>query len=140
MKRLLALAVAAVAALTMMNPYVSASAEEVFYCIEKSSHGFVWGNQKRRAVSMTLDAERHLVKVISETERVITRTASDKKKKSTSYTCRKNNESTIACDEGGGISPWIFYGKQFVRAILAEPPLKGESREILIAYGTCTKF
>jgi hypothetical protein len=140
MNNSIGLAVAAVAASIMLNPLASANAEEVFYCIEKSSHGFVWGNQKGNAVSMSMTAGRHLVRVVSETERLITRTTNDKDQKSTRYTCKKNNETTIACDEGGGIKPWIFYDRQFVRAILAKPPLKGESRDILIAYGTCTKF
>lgn len=108
MKNSMGLAVAGVAALVVFSPNSSADAEEVFYCIEKSSHGFVWGNQKGNAVSMSMTADRHLVRVISETERLITRTTGDKDQKSTRYTCKKNDKSTIACDEGGGIMPWIF--------------------------------
>lgn len=141
MTKHIALVVAAATAFASLIPGAPVrAAEEVLYCEEKAAQGFVWGNNRLRSVAMKLDPNRHLVRTISETEKEIKTTTGDKKGQTTRFTCSSPDETTLTCNNENGTRPWNFYGDQFVYSILDPPAVSGGSREIVIAYGTCSKF
>ena len=56
------------------------------------------------------------------------------------YTCKPTGRERIACDDGSGVSPWVFYRGTYTRAYLGGPPAGGLDPNIWMAYGTCTGF
>jgi hypothetical protein len=116
-------------------------AEEVLYCVDMDATGFLW-DKDNHASQRNFKLERHTIKVMSDTERLIQRMEGDTAGKTRRYKCRRTYgppEST-ACDDGLGDNPWVFYQTTYVRAFLAGPPAGGWDSNITVAYGTCTKF
>jgi hypothetical protein len=125
--------------------YLTASpvlAEEVLYCVDTKSAGLVWNNKGEASVS-AFDPDRWTIKVVSETERVITRIG-DTAGRSDTYTCKRPYlaplKNTIVCDDDYGDTPWIFHRNTYIRAFLSGPPAGGGDPNSLVAYGTCTKW
>jgi hypothetical protein len=46
----------------------------------------------------------------------------------------------LACDDGSGNEPWVFYQNRYTRAFLPGPLRARLLRNIIVAYGTCTGF
>jgi hypothetical protein len=116
-------------------------AEEVLYCTDTAVVGFVW-NDRGEAKSSSFDEQRNTIEVVSETERVITRMTGDIAGSTRKYECSLDSDGTIACQETlSGAWAWRFYRNTCTRAFLAGPPAgKVTDPNIMIAYGTCTKF
>jgi hypothetical protein len=121
-----------------------ALADEVLYCVENDAAGFKWDNQGHAAPT-SFNPARFTIKITSETERVIARMTGDTAGKAVQYECQPvffDDKDEIICrDPPGGLAPWSFYhNTTFVRAFLAGPPTGGTDKNIVISYGTCTKF
>ena len=119
----------------------SVLADEVLYCTDTAAAGFQWG--KNTAASPRqgpFNEERYTIKVVTETERIITRMVGDTAGKSTQYECSQYPDGHIGCRDILGVLPWVFYKNTYARALLAGPPAGGEDPNIYLAYGTCTKF
>jgi hypothetical protein len=118
-------------------------AEEVLYCVDNQAVGFKWDEAGTvRTGSFTV--ERYTVKLLSDTQRIITRMVGDTAGESTSYTCRRPyphaQKERITCDDGSGTEPWLFNRNKYTRVFLAGPPVGGTDPNIMVVYGTCTKF
>ena len=102
--------------------------------------GLVWDKTGRtRRAGFT--KERHTVKVLSDTARIVTQMSGDTAGVPQQYTCKPTLPlGRIACDDGSGVEPWVFYRNTYTRAFLAGPPAGGTDENIWIAYGTCTVF
>ena len=116
-------------------------AEEVLYCVDTNTTGFAW-DKNGKAKAGLFNVERHTVKVVSDTERLITPTEGDTAGKAYAYECKQYDE-VVLCR--GTPLPlldvWQFYPDGYTRAFLSGgPPASGRDRNIVIAYGTCTKF
>jgi hypothetical protein len=120
-----------------------AMAEEVLYCVETDAAGFKWDNQGH-ATQRSFTLDRFTVKITSETERIITPMAGDIAGKADQYECKPvlSDKDQIICQEViGGLIPLIFYhNTTFAKAFLAGPPAGGTDQNLVISYGTCTKF
>ena len=106
----------------------------------------------------SLAKERFTIKVISETERSITRMVGDTAGKADSYECHRWGyyptppqpwekppppDNPVTCvDTFLGAEPWLFYKSNYTRAFLGGPRVVpgGGDPNISVAYGTCTKF
>ena len=89
------------------------------------------------------NSERHTVKVVSDTERLITRMEGDTAGKPQAYECTQHSRiKAVTCQETLlPINAWHFYRDAYTRAYLfGGPPVSGRDPNIWIAYGTCTKF
>ena len=134
--------VAVVAALVLCFVASAARAEEVLYCADTDVAGFVWkSGQAHRAF---LNPERYTVKVMSANERIITRTVGDAAGASSQFRCERAlfdpPDYRIVCIETLlGFYTWVFKGNAFTRSIVVGGPVGGDPN-IVIAYGTCTKF
>jgi hypothetical protein len=120
-----------------------ALADQVLYCVDTSVVGFRWdeANTTRDPTSGTFVPGRYIVRVSSVTERTITRMAGDTAGTPTPYTCsRQTAREAIACDDGLGWKPWVFYRNTYTRAFLAGPPAGGADPNISVAHGVCTNF
>jgi len=120
-----------------------AMAEEVLYCVETDAAGFKWDNQGHATHTTFLPA-RYIIKITSQTERIITPMTGDVAGISDQYECKSvvSDKDQITCrDVIGGLAPWIFYhNTTFARGFLFGPPAGGTDPNIMISYGTCTKF
>jgi hypothetical protein len=120
----------------------SALAEEVLYCTDTGAVGFKW--DKGVASLGRVARERFTVKVVSGTQRIITRMAGDTAGEASQYICKQPYPSihpeALVCDDERSTEPWRFYHSGYVRAFLFGPPAGGIDPNIWIAYGTCTKF
>jgi hypothetical protein len=121
----------------------SALAEEVLYCVDTQAVGFKWDKAGTvRAGSFIV--ERYTVKLLSDTQRIITRMVGDAAETGIRYACHKTypnvEEERITCDDGSGTVPWQFNRNTYTRAFLAGPPAGGTDPNIMVVYGTCTKF
>jgi hypothetical protein len=121
----------------------SVLADEVLYCTDTASTGFKWGkNQAAPPTRGLFNEDRFTIKVISETERIIT---SNDNPRPTTYECRglgllPKPEGPISCvDKDFGVQPWMFYKNNYTRAFLFGPGVDGDPN-IEVAYGTCSKF
>jgi len=129
-------------ALCICTASSSVLAEEVFFCVDTAVSGFSWERGDAKPSKFT--PERHTIKVVSDTERLILRMG-DPSESPAQYECKRPyaieaKKEEILCDDGYGEVPWIFYKNTYVRAFLAGPPSGGRDPNILVAYGTCTKF
>jgi hypothetical protein len=116
-------------------------AEEVLHCVDTDVVGFEW--DKRNAASVRKARPDHwTIKVVSETERVITRTTGDTAGSSHVYKCKRpfTSSQELACDEESGMHPWVFHRNTYTHAFLYGPPVGGGDQNISMGYGTCTKF
>jgi hypothetical protein len=114
-------------------------AEEVLYCVDTDVVGFKW-DEVKQVRQTVFNPERHTIKIVSQTERVITRTHGDAAGNSHTYRCEADGERLV-CNAILGIVPWVFYRNTYTRANLFGPPAGPRTdRTIAIAYGTCTKF
>jgi hypothetical protein len=139
MREFQALVVVAALSLSASIPVL---AHEVLYCVDAESIGFKWETRDRGAVSKFL-AERYTIKVLSDTERVITWMLGDTAVQADRYFCRRPSYSDadrIVCQDWTFSELWYFYQSTYTRAFLAGPPAGGEASSIWIAHGTCTKF
>jgi len=119
----------------------SVLADEVLYCTDTAASGFQWG--KNRAASPrqgSFNEERFTIKVVTETERIITRMVDDTAESSSKYECSLYPDGQIVCSDVTGERPWVFYKNTYTRTFLAGPPAGGADPNIMVAYGTCTKF
>jgi len=116
-----------------------AMAEEDLYCVDTQAVGFKWDNG-RQVWQSAFREDRFTVKVVSDTQRIITKMVGDTAGFSRWYTCSSTWSRGIACNDGAGDMPWVFYRDTYTRAFLAGPPAGGTDQNIWIAYGTCTKF
>jgi hypothetical protein len=117
-------------------------AEEIFYCNDTATAGFKW-DKGEEAIPANFRLSRFTVKIDAETERRITETSEgDTSGYPQYYTCKRGYGNKTTCDDGNGTKPWVFYGSSYyVRTFLAGGPRSTNSDpNILIAYGTCTKF
>ncbi len=122
-------------------------AEEVLYCTETKKTGFLWDKGSIEGKRTNFKPDRYIVKIISETERVITPSTGDITGDSLKYTCRRpwltlRLRKQIVCDDedGLGYQPWIFYDNTFMRALLTGLPTGGGDPNATISYGTCVKY
>jgi hypothetical protein len=123
--------------------FLSASqllAEELLYCADTAIVGFMW-DRKGEAKSTEFNRERHSVKVVSDSERLITRIqAGPTGKNSDQFKCNQD-DNLVTCQGILPINVWQFYSDAYTRAYLyGGPPASGRNPNIWIAYGTCTKF
>jgi hypothetical protein len=117
-------------------------AEEVLYCVDTDAVGFAWGKDGD-AKSSKFISERHTVKVVSDTGRLITRMQGDTAGTTEEYECKLKfpKDFLVVCQERVlGTDKWNFYHNTYTRAMLYGPPSGGRDPNIWIAYGTCTKF
>jgi hypothetical protein len=118
-------------------------AEEVLYCVDTQAVGFTWDKRGQASVSKFVP-ERFTIKIVTETERVITRMTGDTPGWSIVFTCKRpyptQTPEQIACDERRSQMPWVFHRNTYLRAILMGPPGGGSDPNSQVAYGTCTKF
>jgi hypothetical protein len=118
-------------------------ADEVLYCVDTAVTGFKW-NQSGQASSSQFGPERFTIKIVSNTERIVTQMVGDIAGQSLAVKCRRSfmrsSSERISCDDGTGAEPWLFYRNTYTRVFLAGPPAGGSDPNITIAYGTCTKF
>jgi len=117
-------------------------AEDVLYCTDTEVVGFGW--DKAGKVSRgKFDTTRFTIKVVSSTERIIAQMEGDTAGSQSKYGCRSatvNKEERLSCSDMLGQEPWVFYRNTYTCAFLAGPPAGGGDPNILVAYGTCTKF
>ncbi len=117
-------------------------ADEVLYCSDTEAAGFKWeGKEEPRAGNFKL--QRFSIKIESDTDRTITQTsAGDELGMRQFYTCEKAGSDRVICNIGIKSQSWLFVSdKYYVRTFLAGgPPSTGLDPNILISYGTCTKF
>ena len=120
----------------------AASAKELLYCSDTDVAGFAWNSGK--AQRTFFKPERYTVTVISDTERIITRTIGDSAGTPGQYRCERAlvdpPDYFFSCNgEFVGMEPWTFKGNAFTRAFLMGGPV-GADPNITIAYGHCIKF
>jgi hypothetical protein len=116
---------------------IAANAEEVLYCVDTDQTGFAWRNGQAKHGRFKTD--RYTVKVVSETERVITRMEGDTAGGSFRYLCKPETGDVIVCADRRHMYPWVFKGMAYTYAFLAGGPT-GNDPNIFVAYGICTKF
>jgi hypothetical protein len=111
-------------------------AEEILYCSDTAKNGFKW-DKDGNAKHTLFNEKRFTVKVISETQRVVSQDGFENE-----YTCSKLSERYHCRGiTGFNMFPIIFGPKGFTSAFLQGPPLGGNTDpNIWVAYGTCTKF
>jgi hypothetical protein len=121
-----------------------AMADDVLYCADTEDTGFSW-DDTGKGVATKFNPHRFTVKVISDTERVIS--DMNEYHPPDTYTCRSTvfGNGQIACDSGliRGFDPWVFYKNNYTHAFLGGPlvgPPNKMEQNIMIAYGTCTHF
>jgi len=129
----------------------SVLADEVLYCTDTAVTGFQWGKNGATSPRQGLfNEERFTIKVLTETRRIITRMIGGTTGKTLpiTYECHGLGfepppDGPITCIDSflGAAEPWMFYKSNYTRAFLAGPRvmLDGDPN-IMIAYGTCTKF
>jgi hypothetical protein len=64
-----------------------AMAQQVLYCVDTQAVGFIW-DKPDQARPAAFKEERYTVKVLSETDRIITRMVGDTAGQQEMYTCR----------------------------------------------------
>ena len=102
---------------------------QILYCVDEGAAGFHW-DKKGKARSTQFTPERFTVKVVSETELMIAWSVGLTQK----VTCTRGVH--LICGP-----PHIIFGPNgYTRADLFGRPLWSGLDEILVAYGTCTKF
>ena len=115
-------------------------AEEVLYCVDTAVTGFEW-DKDGNAKSSKFNPERHTVKVVSDTERLIARMQGDTAGTANEYECEqyKTDEVVVMCqDPVFPLAVWNFYRDGYTRAFLyGGPPASGRDPNIMVAYGTC---
>jgi hypothetical protein len=135
-KRLCAMALC----VSMASP---ALAEEVLYCTDTDMVGFRW-DQSGQASTSKFDPERFTVKIVSDTDRVVTQMVGEVAGPSQAVKCRRSfarsSPERISCDDGFGTGRWVFYRNTYTRVFLGGPPAGGRDSNITIAYGICTKL
>lgn len=112
-------------------------AEEILYCSETGSTGFVWDKDGKAELSL-FNERRFTVKVISEKKRVVSDNGRE-----IEYTCDKSQQQYHCRQTNGAVAlPMIFGPKGFTRAFLHGTSLGGGTVDpnIWVSYGTCTKF
>jgi len=119
-------------------------AEEVLYCADTGATCFSW-NSKSVASRTTFDNQRFTIKVVSDAKRIITLMAGASSLDQGEYDCNRPNlivaPERLVCADASGTQPWVFYRNTYTHAFLAEPPTgKNADPNIMVAYGTCTKF
>jgi len=122
----------------------SALAEErVLYCTETDSAGFKWEEGQTEGRVTRFIANRYIVRVLSETTRVITPTTGPEKGSPDGLTCSTPLPSVFPerfwCISRLGTAPWLFNGNNFVHAFMLGTPVAGDP-SIWVSYGTCTEF
>jgi hypothetical protein len=114
-------------------------AEEMLYCADTAIVGFMW-DRKGEAKSTEFNPERHTVKVVSDSERLITRMQGGPTgAKADQFKCTQD-DNQVRCQ---AVLPivWNFFPDGYTRAYLyGGPPASGRNPNIWVAYGTCTKF
>ena len=116
-------------------------AEEVLYCADTQAIGFFWDKARPETASVsTFTPGRFTIKVISGTKRTITATSGGAAGFSAEYQCQPPFLNRITCTDNIGTLPWIFSAGGYTRAFLSGPPVGSTDPNILVAYGTCTKF
>jgi hypothetical protein len=121
-----------------------AMADEVLYCTDTHATGFRW-DQAGNANSARFNEERYTMKVISDTERVISDMSGSTAGRSHSFTCHASalTQDQIICDDEDGGYRWVFYRNNYTHAFLQGPPVgppNSMDQNIWVAYGTCTRF
>ena len=109
---------------------------QVLYCVDEGATGFKWDDKGN--VQSTSFIERHFtVKVVSETEVMIAWSGG---RAAEELTCTRY--LNLNC--GPAHRPIIFGPKGYTRALLWGRPqlngMMGVGFDIMVAYGTCTKF
>jgi hypothetical protein len=121
-----------------------AMADEVMYCADTGVVGFRWDDTGKVDIGK-FPQDRYTVKVISNTERVITQMTGDTAGNGHPYTCRALGvvKDQIVCDEElQSGAPWIFYKNNYTHAFLQGTPVGPPPMDpnISVAYGTCARF
>jgi hypothetical protein len=128
-----------------------AQAEEVLYCADTAAAGFKW-SQRGEASLTTFQPRRFTIKVFpgnltTMREGVHFRFFTEKRIVDDSLSgtmemeCAPSIGAALICEADSAV-PWAFSrNNTYVRGFLAGPPA-GERNDpnIMIAYGTCTKF
>jgi hypothetical protein len=117
-------------------------ADEVLYCVDAASTGFIMDKIGAIPRPTGFTAERFTVKVVTDTERIISRMAGDAAGSFRPYKCHAPyHDDRISCDDGFGDVPWFFYRSSYTRAYLSASLGGGPGDpNLVVAYGTCTKF
>jgi hypothetical protein len=124
------------------------SAEQVLHCLDTGSTGFQW-DKDGSVAPLKIESPVHvIVRVKSETERVI-RPVSNLELK-TEYKCHSSpTDERVRCEAADGGQSWVFYGRNnYLRSMLVAPlpsdpfmpDLTGVRMAALVAYGTCKEF
>jgi hypothetical protein len=104
------------------------------YCTDTAATGFAWKGQEAQQANFKPD--RYTVKIVSETQRIITRMAGDTAGRAENFQCERlvyGAAQKIACTRYD--TPWVFTGLTYVRALLSR-----DDGNIVVAYGACAKF
>jgi hypothetical protein len=122
-----------------------ASAEQILYCTDTAGTGFTWFGNNQQGRQGKFVEERYTVKVLSESERMITRMVGDTAGVVERTTCHqpypREKPEVVVCANESGTTPWVFHGiTTYTRAFLFGPPAGGGDPNIWISYGVCTKF
>lgn len=118
-----------------------AFAQEVLYCVDTNATGFKW-DEHGTAAPQQFPHDRYTIKVLSDTDRIITRMDGSRAGGGYHYACRRpySDKDQIICEDSTGLEPWTFHGSSYTYAFLAGPPTGGDSSDLIIGYGTCTHF
>jgi hypothetical protein len=121
--------------------FSSVSAEEVLYCVDTDATGFKW-DEHGQASPEKFPRDRYTIKILSDTDRIITRMDGDRAGVGFRYLCRRpySDKDQVVCDDSSGLEPWSFHSNTYTYAFLAGPPAGGSAPNIIIGYGICTKF
>ncbi|MFZ0423965.1 MAG: hypothetical protein WAL80_13905 [Xanthobacteraceae bacterium] len=119
----------------------AACAEEVVYCIDTDATGFKW-DEHGQAAPQQFARDRYTIRILSDTDRIISRMDGDRAGVGYRYVCRRpySDKEQIVCDDSSGFEPWSFHGNSYTYSFLAGPPAGGSSPNLIIGYGVCTKF
>ena len=118
-------------------------ADEVLYCTDTDATGFKW--DKNGAVSPRhFVEERFTVKIVSDSLRLITPSAGDAAGMSLELSCARplpyGMPDRTVCNNQLSEEMWVFFRNTYTRSYLFFAPPAGGDQNILVAYGTCTKF
>jgi hypothetical protein len=133
-------------------------ADQVLYCIDTNSAGFIW-DKSGAAALRRFHLDRFTVKLEPATglKQVRTLTQTTGGGDSRRYDCSMNlmtsevdsqgiplsSKSPVACNDVAGAEPWVFFpDNTYTQAFLLGGPPSGGGHDpnIWISYGVCTPF
>jgi DNA invertase Pin-like site-specific DNA recombinase len=107
----------------------------VLSCTDAAATGFKWQKNSKEPDAVRFEPDRFTVRIISDEERVITRTTRDTPGEPLKFLCQRPFRPLVSCTKTFGTEQWVFEGNGYSRSY----PSSLE-KNIAVAYGTCTKF